>query len=141
VYETRNGGRSWRVFARGLPNAIVGDLVFHPSARLLRAATRNRGAWEIDVDGRLTNPIVGVQWTGTLAPRQSRRWFTFNWPSTWHVLWTVMPVTPRSGAPQVSWNVEVERGDSQRTTYWITVRNLTDSAVVFEGRYAILSRC
>ncbi len=141
VYETTNGGASWRVLAPGLPNAIVGDLVFHPHARALRAGTRNRGVWTVDVDGTLQDPIVGVQWRGSLSRRQTRRWFTFNWPSTWQVEWTVMPTSPRSGAPQLDWNVDVERADSQRTTYWITVTNLTDSTVTFEGRYAILSRC
>ena len=38
--------------------------------------------------------FTGVQFTGTLGPNASNRWFTFNWPSTWHVLWTVMPTTP-----------------------------------------------
>ena len=37
-----------------LPNALVGDLLFHPNARVLRAGTRNRGVWEIPVDGWLT---------------------------------------------------------------------------------------
>jgi hypothetical protein len=114
--------------------------VFHPHARVLRAGTRNRGVWEIPVDGWMTVPVCGVQWTGRLAANETRRWFTFNWPATWHVLWTVMPTTPRLGAPQVSWTVEVERGDSERATYWITVRNLTPVPLQFEGRFAILSR-
>ncbi len=141
VYQSLDTGGTWQQLAPGLPNCLVGDLLFHPDARLLRAGTRNRGVWEVDVDGVLQSPICGVQWQGTLGPRQRARWFTFNWPSTWHVLWTVMPTTPRSGAPQLSWNVEVERGDSRRTTYWITVSNLVDDPVSFEGRYAILSRC
>ena len=129
------------MLAPGLPNSIVGDLVFHPHARALRAGTRNRGVWTVDVDGTLRDPIVGRQWSGTLGANQTRRWFTFNWPSTWHVEWTVMPTSPRSGGPQLDWNVEVERADSQRSTYWITVTNLTNASVTFEGRYAILSRC
>jgi hypothetical protein len=52
----------------------------------------------------------------------------------------VMPTTPRPGAPQLGWTVEVERGDPERATYWVTVRNLTPVPVRFEGRYAILSR-
>ena len=39
-----------------LPNAFVGDLLFHPHARVLRAGTRNRGVWEIPVDGWMTSP-------------------------------------------------------------------------------------
>jgi photosystem II stability/assembly factor-like uncharacterized protein len=38
----------WTVFSNGLPNAIVGDLVFHAKTGILRAATRSRGVWELD---------------------------------------------------------------------------------------------
>lgn len=140
VYQSTDGGATWADFSASLPNAYVGDLVFHPHARVLRAGTRNRGVWEIPVDGWMTQPICGVQWIGSLAANESRRWFTFGWPATWHVVWTVMPTTPRIGAPQVGWTVEVERGDSERATYWITVRNLTPVPLQFEGRFAILSR-
>jgi hypothetical protein len=36
------------VCSNGLPNVVVGDLVFHGKTRLLRAATRSRGVWELD---------------------------------------------------------------------------------------------
>jgi hypothetical protein len=140
VYQSLDGGATWAGFANGLPNCFIGDLVFHPHARVLRAATRNRGVWEIPVDGWMTSPACGVQWNGSLAASQSRRWFTFNWPATWHVVWTVMPTTPRPGAPQLTWNVQVERASAEYVTYWITVTNLTPAPVNFEGRYAILSR-
>jgi hypothetical protein len=140
VYQSLDAGATWADFSASLPNAYVGDLVFHPHARVLRAGTRNRGVWEIPVDGWMTVPVCGVQWIGSLAANETRRWFTFNWPATWHVLWTVMPTTPRLGAPQIGWTVEVERGDSERATYWITVRNLTPVPLQFEGRFAILSR-
>jgi hypothetical protein len=83
VYLTTDGGTTWSSFAASLPNAWVGDLLFHPHARVLRAATRNRGVWEIPVDGWMTQPQCGVQWRGTLNPNQTQRWFTFNWPGTW----------------------------------------------------------
>ena len=140
VYQSLDAGATWADLSASLPNAYVGDLAFHPHARVLRAGTRNRGVWEIPVDGWMTVPVCGVQWIGRLAANETRRWFTFNWPATWHILWTVMPRTPRVGAPQVGWTVEVERGDSERATYWITVRNLTPVALEFEGRFAILSR-
>ena len=140
VYQSFDAGASWADFSASLPNAFVGDLVFHPHARVLRAGTRNRGMWEIPVDGWMTQPICGVQWTGTLAANQSQRWFTWGWPATWHILWTVMPTTPRPGAPQVSWTVQVERANAEYVTYWVTVRNLTPDPVTFEGRYCILSR-
>ena len=50
VYESLDGGATWHSYFNGLPSAYVGDLAFHAQARLLRAATRNRGVWEIRVD-------------------------------------------------------------------------------------------
>jgi hypothetical protein len=82
---------------------------------------------------------VGTQFTGTLGSGQTRRWFTFQWPADWHVAWYMMPVTPVQGAPQVEWEVEVERASAQHVTYWLTVRNLTSSSINFEGRYAVLN--
>jgi len=82
---------------------------------------------------------TGVQWTGTLGPKQTRRWFTFNWYTGRHVTWCMMPTSPRRGAPQLDWDVAVERAASNRCTYWITVKNLTNQQVTFEGRYAIMN--
>jgi hypothetical protein len=140
VYQSLNAGQSWTDFSASLPNAFVGDLLFHPHARVLRAGTRNRGIWEIPVDGWMTQPVCGVQWTGSLAPNEERRWFTFNWPATWHLVWSVMPTTPQPGAPQLTWTVRVERANAEYVTYWISVKNLTAQPVTFEGRYCILSR-
>ena len=140
VYQSVDGGATWTDFSNGLPNAFVGDLLFHPHARALRAGMRNRGVWEIPVDGWMTQPVCGVQWTGSLAGNETRRWFTFNWPATWHVVWTVMPTTPAPGAPEVSWTVQVERASAEYVTYWVTVHHLTPNPVSFEGRYCILSR-
>jgi photosystem II stability/assembly factor-like uncharacterized protein len=47
VYETTNAGGAWQRFGAGLPNVYVGDLAYHPSQRVLRAATRNRGMWQV----------------------------------------------------------------------------------------------
>ena len=82
---------------------------------------------------------TSTQFTGNLGPGASGRWFTFNWPAHWHVVWYVTPTTPQRGAPQLDWDVAVERGDATRVTYWITVKNLTNSPVQFEGRYAVLN--
>jgi hypothetical protein len=138
VYQTTDSWAHWTPFSSSLPNAWIGDLIFHQHARVLRAATRNRGLWEIPVDGWLTQPVCGVQFTGTVNANQSARWFTFNWPATWHVIWTVMP-TSVGTTPQVSWNVAVQRASAEYATYWITVTNLTAAPVTFEGRYGILS--
>lgn len=139
VYQTFDGGASWSAFADSLPNCYIGDLLFHPSARVLRAGTRNRGAWEIPVDGWMTAPACGTQWDGTLAANQTLTWFTFNWPATWHIVWTIMPTTVGTAA-QLSWNVAVQRASAEFATYWISVTNLTGAPVSFEGRYCILSR-
>jgi hypothetical protein len=82
---------------------------------------------------------TGVQWTGSLNPGQTQQWFTFNWPASWHVVWYIVPTTPKNGAPELDWDVEVERASPTMCTYWITVKNLTNVAVTFEGRYAVLN--
>lgn len=84
------------------------------------------------------NTWTQVQFSGTLAARQTRRWFTYNWPAHWHVVWYVVPTTPRSGAPQIDWTVQVERASDRYITYWISIRNLTDLPVAVEARYAVL---
>lgn len=82
---------------------------------------------------------TGVQWTGTLQPSETRRWFTWGWAASQHVVWYMMPTSARPGAPQVDWEVAVERANSTQCTYWITVRNLSNAVVTFQGRYAVLS--
>jgi len=82
---------------------------------------------------------TGVQFNGTLGPNASNRWFTFNWPSGWHVVWYMVPTSPKSGAPQIEWSVAVERANAGNATYWITVKNLTNQTVNFEGRYAVMN--
>ena len=82
---------------------------------------------------------TGVQWTGSLNANETRRWYTWGWNPTLHVIWYMMPTSPRSGAPQVDWDVAVERAKNNQCTYWITVKNLTAQALTFEGRYAIMS--
>ena len=82
---------------------------------------------------------VGVQFRGHINPRATQRVFTFNWPASWHVLWYVAPTSPRVGAPQIDFDTEVERASADRITYWIIVRNLTDQAVDYEMRYAVLN--
>ena len=49
VYETLNLGLTWAGFSNGLPNAMAVDLLFHKQDRMLICATRNRGAWMIQV--------------------------------------------------------------------------------------------
>jgi hypothetical protein len=94
--------------------------------QLISAATQAVGPW------------TGVQFRGTVPANQTLCWFTFNWPAHWHVLWTVMPTTPRPGGPEVRWKVQVERATDQYATYWICVTNLTNQPIDIEGRYAVL---
>jgi hypothetical protein len=81
---------------------------------------------------------IGVQFTGEVAANSSQRWFTHSWPEHWHVVWNVVPLTPKSGGPQIDFDVNVERADDQHITYWITVKNMTNQATNIEARYAIL---
>jgi hypothetical protein len=81
---------------------------------------------------------VGVQFTGRIPARGTQRWYTFNWPAHWHVLWTVMPTSPRPGAPQLRFRTRVERANDRYATYWIDVVNLVDAPVDLEGRFAVL---
>lgn len=85
-----------------------------------------------------TRSWLGVQFTGTIPANQTQRWFTFRWPAHWHVVWTVVPTSPRIGGPQIDWNVQVERASDQYITYWISITNLTPEQVNIEARYAVL---
>jgi hypothetical protein len=87
----------------------------------------------------LTKP-AGVQFFGTLGAGASSSWYTWGWPVSWHVIWTIMPITFCPGWAQLSWNVQVERANASQCTYWITVKNLTSDPVRFECRYDILSK-
>lgn len=82
---------------------------------------------------------TGVQWTATVAANSSHQWFTWGWPAAWHVVWYMMPTSPQPGAPELGWEVAVERASGTQCTYWITVKNPTPDAVTFEGRFAVLS--
>jgi len=82
---------------------------------------------------------VGVQFTGTVAPGATQRWFTYNWQPQLHVEWNVVPTSPKPGAPQIEWTTEVERASATAITYWISIHNLTSVPVNIEARYAILS--
>lgn len=82
---------------------------------------------------------IGVQFTGTLAPNQTQRWFTYGWQSDWDVSWMVVPTTAQPGSAHVQWDVATERAADNSITYWITVQNLTSDTFDFEARYAILN--
>jgi hypothetical protein len=83
---------------------------------------------------------VGTQFTGTVPANGSNRWFTFNWPQQWHVIWYVVPTTPNATAAEIEWDVQVQRASATNITYWINVKNLTGAPVNVEGRYAVLNQ-
>ena len=87
-----------------------------------------------------TGPTVGTQFNGTLAANSTRRWFTYDWPACWNVLWTVAPRTPVTPGPGIRWRVAVERPSRERITYWITITNLTAAPLDFEARYEIVAK-
>lgn len=80
---------------------------------------------------------IGVQFTGVIGANATQRWFTHSWPAHWHVAWTVVPTSPRPGAPQISWSLQVERATDRSITYWISITNLTADPVNIEARYAV----
>jgi hypothetical protein len=84
------------------------------------------------------NEWIGVQFTGVVPPNQTQRWFTYRWPAQWHVLWSVVPTSPKPGAPQIQWSVAVERSEDRYITYWISITNVTNLPVNIEARYAVL---
>lgn len=94
--------------------------------QLIAAATHGVGPW------------TGVQFRGRLPAHATQCWFTFHWPAHWHVVWTVVPTSPRPGAPQIGFRVKHERASDGFVTYWICINNLTPVAVDVEGRYAVL---
>lgn len=49
---------TWTQYSNALPEAACIDLVFHEKARLLRAALRGRGVWEVALDGVQQQPTA-----------------------------------------------------------------------------------
>jgi len=82
---------------------------------------------------------VGVQFSGNVAAGSTERWFTYSWPPAWHVVWTVVPTTPSAGAPQIEWDIAVQRASGTAITYWITIRNLSAIPVDIEARYEVMN--
>lgn len=83
--------------------------------------------------------FTGTQFTGSLPPNATQRWFTFNWPAEWQVAWTVVPTDPISGQAQVDCSVAIQRTSTPDCTYWLTISNLTPATITFEARYAVLN--
>lgn len=84
--------------------------------------------------------ILGTQFTGDVAPGQSRTWFTHSWNAAYTVEWAVVPTGPAvDGNAQVEWNVRSTRQAPNLLKWFIEVRNVTNVPVTFEARYAVLN--
>jgi hypothetical protein len=86
-----------------------------------------------------SGPRVGVQFAGAVPAHATQRWFTYDWPACWHVVWTVSTSSPVTPGPGLDWDVRVERASRERLTYWIDVVNLTPTPIEVSATYTILS--
>ena len=82
---------------------------------------------------------TGVQFRGTVAANSTARWYTFNWPVTEYILWSVVPDSVNTSGAEISWSVAVQLASTTAVTYWISITNVTGSPVDIEARYVIVS--
>jgi hypothetical protein len=88
---------------------------------------------------RASRSWSGVQFTGTVPARATRRWFTHSWPAYWYVVWQVIPTAPvQDLAAQLEWKIQVERQTETLLKYYIEVSNLSSRQISFEARYTVL---
>lgn len=107
-------------YPTGIPSGLTNDNPFPlPSALTARAS--------------------GVQFRGRVPANSTVRWYTHDWPVSWHVEWIVVPTSVWTAGPQVSWSVQVQRNSSDSLTYWIAVTNTTSADVDVEARYRVSS--
>lgn len=82
----------------------------------------------------------GVQFSGTVNAGQTRRWFTHSWNANSNVVWIVVPTGPAvDGEAQLEWKVQCTRQAPTLLKWFIEVKNVTNVAVTFEARYAVLN--
>lgn len=79
--------------------------------------------------------ITGTQFTGTIQPGQTQRWFTYNWSPSYVAHWSVRPTT---AGGRVTWQTEIERSANGMLTYWIVIRNVGTVTTAFEAKYAVM---
>jgi hypothetical protein len=80
---------------------------------------------------------TGVQFRGTVPAHQTHTWYTFNWNPALYIIWTVVPDSINTTAPEISWSVAVQRASATAVTYWISITNSTAANLDIEARYAI----
>ncbi len=82
----------------------------------------------------------GVQFTGSVAAGQTRRWFTHSWNAANNVVWMMVPTGPAVDGPaQLEWKVQNTRQTASLVKWFIEVKNVTNVPVNFEARYAVLN--
>lgn len=82
----------------------------------------------------------GVQFSGSVAAGQTRRWFTHSWNAAHNVVWMMIPTAPPvDGNQQIEWKVQNTRQSATLVKWFIEVKNVTNVPVTFEARYAILN--
>jgi hypothetical protein len=57
IWRSADSGANWALFADGLPDAAVLDLLLHPTRRLLWAGTHGRGVYECDLHTSSPQPV------------------------------------------------------------------------------------
>jgi photosystem II stability/assembly factor-like uncharacterized protein len=129
---TNTSGAVWLLAVVSADNDLISTTELNPSTLVLNnpKCALKRAA---------VLPYCGVQFRGTVPANTTTSWYTSNWRAAWHVIWTVMPTTPRPGGPEIKWKVQVERASAEFITYWINVTNETPVPVDIEGRYCVLS--
>ncbi len=82
----------------------------------------------------------GVQFSGTVPAGQTRRWFTHSWNANSNVVWIVVPTGPAvDGGAQLEWKVQCTRQTPTLLKWFLEIKNVTNVAVTFEARYAVLN--
>ena len=133
-----NCGGSWGYY--GKPNANCANCATGGGV----ACIMKSNSWEMctSTPFHLGFPLcpgrLGVQFRGSVPALSTRRWFTHSWPADCHVLWSVLPLTVRTGAPQVRWDIHPERASAGYITYWISITNISPVPCDIEARYAVL---
>jgi hypothetical protein len=136
VFVSQNGGTNWAAFDNELPNASVGWLQWWGS--YLYAATWGRGLWRRQPFAQYgdDNVNINTQFVGTLSPGQSQTWFTWGWPQSWFVVWSVRPTTDGGEFSLDVLDVELEPSG---ITYHLTITNTSPNPASFEAKYAFVS--
>ena len=77
--------------------------------------------------------------TGSLGAERDTALVHLQLAPASHVVWYMMPTTPNpASGRELTGPSAVERADANHVTYWITVTNMTNANITFEGRYAVL---